>query len=128
VFEKPKSGIERSTWGRVNGYRVELLHAIERTGHGFVLDRRHSAQWNQLSIWTADINVFQLLRIQAFGPLDLGNNLVTSAGDIEPIDEVAADAGRKIGPNQLHVETHRGHLVVIEHNLGLRLIDFRIDI
>ena len=92
-----------------------------------MLDFRHRAQRHQLSIRPAHVNVFQLLRIQPLGPLDLGNDLVTPAGNVEAIDEVAADARRKIGAHQLHIETHRGHLVVVENNFGLRLIDLGVD-
>ena len=41
---------------------------------------------------------------------------------------IAADAGRDIGAHLLHVETERRDLVVIEHDLGLRLVDLRIDV
>src|SRR6266481_5407139 len=40
-----------------------LLPAIERSRDGFVMNRRHRAQWDQLIIRSAHVNIFQLLRI-----------------------------------------------------------------
>src|SRR6185295_4717916 len=42
--------------------------------------------------------------------------------------EVAADAGGEIGADLLHVQSHGCDLVVIENDLGLRLIDLGVDV
>ena len=65
VLKKLERRIERPSRYAANRDRVELLHPIERTRHGLVLDLRDRAQWNQLAIRAADVNVLQLLRIQA---------------------------------------------------------------
>ena len=120
--------VQRTRRHAADGDRVELLHAIERARDGFVFDRRHRAQRNQLIVRTGDVNVFQLLRIQTIDAFDLRNHLVAAAGDVEPVDEVAADAGGEVGADLLHVQTHRRDFVVIENDLRLRLIDLGVDV
>ena len=44
------------------------------------------------------------------------------------VHEIAADAGGQIGADLLHIEAHRRDLVVIEHDLGLRLVDLGVDV
>ena len=90
--------------------------------------RGNGAQRHELIVWTSDVNIFQLFRIEPLGPFDLWNDFVTSSFDVEAIDEVAANAGRKIGAHLLHVHAHGRNLVVIENNFGLRLVDLGVDL
>ena len=56
------------------------------------------------------------------------NDFVTTALDVETINEITADAGGKIGPDLLHIQTERSDFVMVERDLSLGLIDFRIDV
>ena len=71
---------------------------------------------------------FQLLGIQPIDALDLRNHFVTASVDVEAVDKISADTGREIGADLLHVEAERRDFVVIENDLGLRLVDLRIDV
>ena len=93
-----------------------------------MLDRRHSAQWDEFIVRAANIDVFQLLRVQTIDALDLGNDLVTASGNVETIDIISADGRGEIGSHLLHVQAERSHFVVIENNLRLRLIDLCVDV
>ena len=65
--------------------------------------------------------------IEPIDPLDLRDDLVGAAGDVEAVDEIAAHHRGKVCADLLEVETERRGLVVIDHDLSLRLIDFCID-
>src|SRR5439155_7049392 len=88
----------------------------------------HRAQRHKLIVRTGNVNVFELFRIQTIDTFNLRNDLVTTAGNIEAINKNAADRGRHVSTNLLHIETKGSNFVVIENNLGLRLIDFSVDI
>src|SRR5204863_7831103 len=53
---------------------------------------------------------------------------VTAACDVESVDIIPANGCREIGANLLHIQPECSHLVVIEIDLGLRLVDFGIDV
>src|SRR5207249_1036160 len=53
---------------------------------------------------------------------------VTASFDVEPVDIIAADAGRDIGAYLLHVEAERRNFIVIENNRRSGLVDLRIDV
>ena len=91
-------------------------------------NRGHRTQRHELIVGPRDIDVFQLLRVQAINALDLRDDLVTPAGDVEAIDVIATDARGHVGADLLHVEPKRRHFLVIENDLGLRLVDFRVDV
>jgi hypothetical protein len=104
------------------------LHPIERPRDGFVFDGSDRAQRDELVIRSANVNIFQLLRIQSIDAFDLRNHFVTAPFDVEPIDIIAANTSRDIGAYLLHVETERGDFIVIENDCRLGLIDLRINV
>ncbi len=55
------------------------------------------------------------------------DDLVAATSDVEAVDEVAADHRAEIFADLLHVQTERGDLVAIEHDLGLRLVNLGVD-
>src|SRR5206468_6654233 len=65
ILQKLQSSIERNCRNSVDGDRVELLHPIERTRNGLVVDGSDRAQRDELVVRSADVNIFQLLRIQS---------------------------------------------------------------
>ena len=127
VLEKFQGLVERPNGHALDLDRVELLQPVQRARHGRVLDRGDRAEWDQLVVRSGDINVFELARIEPLGALDLRNDFVAAPCDVEAIDEVAADHRAEIRADLLHVEPELGHLVTIEHDLGLRLIDLGVD-
>src|SRR6516162_8959046 len=86
------------------------------------------AQRNQLVIGTRHVNVIQLLRVQAVYAFNLWNDFIAQSFHVEPVNVIAADAGREIGANLLHVESHRGNFVMIENDLRLGLVDLGVDV
>src|SRR5262249_39122122 len=46
----------------------------------------------------------------------------------ESVDIISSDGGTEIGADLLHIQPECSHLVVIEINLGLRLVDFGVDV
>ena len=69
---------------------------------------------------------FSWFGIEAVDALDLRDDLVAAPGDIEAVDEVAADHAEMSAPI-LHVKTERRDFVAIDHDLGLRLVDLGVD-
>ena len=80
--------------------------------------RGDGAQRHQLVVRSGDVDIFQLLGIQALDALDLRNHLVAAPVDVEAVDEIAADAAREIGADLLHVEAERGDLVAVDHDFA----------
>ena len=78
VLQKLQRSIERTGRNAADRDRVELLHPIERTRDGFVLDRRDRAQRDELVVRTGDVNVLQLFRIQPIDAFDLRDHFVTA--------------------------------------------------
>ena len=62
VLQKFQSGVERDGGHPLMRDGVELLHPIERTRHGFVLDRSDRAQRDKLIVRPGDVNVFPTAR------------------------------------------------------------------
>ena len=57
----------------------------------------------------------------------LRDDLVAAAGHREAVDEVAAHRGGQVLPHLLQVQPQGRHLVAIELDLGLRLVDLDVD-
>ena len=85
------------------------------------------AQRHQLPVRAGDVDVLQLLGVEPVDPLNLRDHLVAAAGDIEPVDKVAAQHGADIGAHLLQVEPQVGDLVAIDDEFGLRLVDLDVD-
>ena len=103
------------------------MQAVERARHDLGPDRRNRAELNEFSIRPGDVDVFELVRIQAVDPLDLRDHFVGAAGDVEAVDEISAEHGGDVRADLREIQAERRGLVVIDHDLGLRLVDFRID-
>src|SRR6184192_4785205 len=58
VLQKLQSSIERNGWNPADGDCVELLHPIERTRDGFMVDGSDRAQRDELVVRSADVNIF----------------------------------------------------------------------
>ncbi len=65
--------------------------------------------------------------LRRLDPLDLRDDLVAAAGDVEAVDVVAADHGAQIGADLSEVEAQGGHLVAVDDELGLGLVDLDVD-
>ena len=89
---------------------------------------RDRVERNEFLVRTRDVDTLELFGIKAIDPLDLRNDLVAAAGDVEPVNVIAADRCGQISTDLRHVEPHRRDLVMIENNLRLRLIDLRVDV
>ncbi len=76
---------------------------------------------------TGNVNILQLLGSQTVGPLNLRNDLVTTAGDVETIDVVSTDHSRQVATDLLQIETEHGYLIAIDDEFTLGLIDFDVN-
>ncbi len=83
---------------------IELLEAVQRAGHGGSVQGGHGAERHQLTGRAGDIDILQLIRVEPVNPLDLGDNLVAAAGNVEAVDVIAAQHGTEIAPDLLQVE------------------------
>src|SRR3954465_5465584 len=72
--------------------------------------------------------MFELVRTQALGPLDLRNDFVTLSLNAEAVHVIPTEHGGKVRAHFAHVHALRTELVAIENYFGLRLVKFHIGI
>ncbi len=89
--------------------------------------RGDGAERHQLSARAGNVYVFELVRIEPVHALDLRDDLVGAAGDVEAVHEIAAHHGRHVGADLLQVKPEFGRLVAVDDDFRLRLVDFDID-
>ena len=119
--------VQRADGHAAEGDGVELLKAVERARRGFLLQRREGAHRHQLPVRPLHIIVLQLAGIQALDAFELRNDLVAAAGKVEAVDVIAADQRRQVRAHRRHVQPQRGHLVAVQHQLHLRLVNLRVN-
>src|SRR6185437_10562513 len=107
---------------------IELLEAVERARHGGVAQGGEGADRDHLPARAGDIDVAQLVGVQPVDPLDLGDDLVAAAADVEEVDVVAAHGGGEIGADLGQVQAQGRDLVAVDHDLGLGLVDLDVDL
>ena len=127
VLQEAQGLIQRPHRHAADLDRVELLEAVERAGHHGFAKRGDGGERDQFSVRAGDIDVLQLVRVEAVDPLDLRNDLVAAPGDVEAVDEIAADHGRQVCADLLQVEPEVGDLVAVDDELGLGLVDLDVD-
>ena len=71
---------------------------------------------------------FELVGRQPLAALDLRDDLVAAALDAEPVDVVAAQQRRQVAAGLAQVDALRAHLVAVEHDLGLRLVELQVGV
>ena len=114
IFQKAQGLIKRAHGYAADRDGVELLKTVQRARHGGVSDRGDRAEGHELSVRSGNVNIFQLVRVEAVHAFDLWDDLVAAAGDIEAIDKIAAQHGCQIGADLLQIETQVGHLVAVD--------------
>ena len=119
--------VERAAGLAGKFHRVELLKTIERAGHRLVLDVGDGAERDELVLRTADVDVRQLVGVEPLGAFDLRNDLIAAAGNIETVDVVAAERGRKISAHLGEIQSERGHFFPVDDHFRLRLIVLQVD-
>src|SRR3990172_1160703 len=107
--------------------RVQLLEAVERTGHDRFAQGGHGAQGDQPAVRTGNVDLLELAGVETVHPLDLRNDLVAAARDVEAVDEVAADQPAQVAADLLQAEPQGGHLVPVDDEFGLGLVDLDVD-
>ena len=65
---------------------------------------------------------------QALAALDLRDHLVAAALDAEAVDVVAAQQRREVAAGLAQVDALRAHLVAVEDDLGLRLVELQVGV
>ena len=75
-----------------------------------------------------DVDVLELVRRQALAALDLRDDLVAAPLDAEAVDVVAAEQRREVAARLAQVDALRAHLVAVEDDLGLRLVELQVGV
>ncbi len=104
IIEKTQGLIERPEAHAGDFNCIELLESVQRTRYGGVSDRGDRAERDELVARSGDVNIFELPRIETVDAFDLRYNFVTTAGDVEAVDEIAADHRSDVGTDPLKVE------------------------
>src|SRR5216683_5511614 len=112
----------------LNCYSIELLELLQlpRLGRGF--QGGEGREPNQLVVGSSDVDLFQLIRRQTFGALDLRNDLVAPALDAEAVDIVSAEQRGKVLTSLGQVHSLSTNLVTVEDNLSLWLIELQVGV
>ena len=92
------------------------------------LQRRERRERHQLAAGARDVDVRELVGGEALGALDLRDHLVAAALDAEAVDVVAAEHRRQVAARLAQVDALRAHLVAVEHDLGLRLVELQVGV
>src|SRR5262249_8698201 len=92
-LERPLQRL-RGEAGNLDG--VQLLEAVQRSRFEAGANGGDRRQGDELTVRPGDVDVGQLARRQASGPLDLGYHLVAAPVDVEAVDEVAAQHRRQV--------------------------------
>ena len=74
------------------------------------------------------MDVLELLGGEAFAPRDLGDDLVAAPLDAEAVHVVAPEHGAEVATGLAQVDPLRAHLVAVEHDLGLRLVELEVGV
>ncbi len=127
VLKVLQSAIERQRGHTAQSDGVELLEAAESARHRLVLDVGDRVERDELTVWTCNMDVFQLVRVEPLGAFDLRDNLIGAPLDVETVDVVSAHGGSEIVAHLLEVEPHGCNLVAVNHDFRLRLVDLRVD-
>ena len=119
------------TWRRdhaLDAHRVELLEALQLARLGRRLERGEGRERHQLALRARDVDLRELVRRQALAALDLRDHLVAAALDAEAVDVVAAQHRREVAAGLAQVDALRAHLVAVEDDLGLRLVELQVGV
>src|SRR4029077_17878524 len=112
----------------LNRHRVELLEFVQLSRLGGGLQGREGRQRDQLVVRSGDIDLRQLISIQALRALDLRNYFVAPALNAKAVDIVAAEHGGKVLSCLCQVHSLRADFVTVEHDFSLRLIKLQIGV
>ena len=127
VLQESERLVQRAHGDAADLHRVELLEAVERARHDGVAQCGDRARGAPAAVRAGDVDVLELVGIEPVDALDLRDHLVAAAGDVEAVDEIAAEHRTDVGADLLQVETEVGDLVAVDDELGLRLVDLDVD-
>jgi len=74
------------------------------------------------------VDLLELVGGEPLGPLDLRDDLVAPPLDAEAVDVVAAEQGREVLSRLAQVDPLRAHLVAVEDDLRLRLVELQVRV
>ena len=126
VLEERQAVVERGRHA-ADLHRVQLLEPVERARHHRVLDGGDGGELHQLPVRPGDVDVVQLLGVEPLHPEELRDDLVAPALDAEAVDEVAAQRGAHVLADLLEVQAQLRHLLPVDLDLRLRLVDLHVD-
>src|SRR3989454_3573676 len=130
LLEETERLIERHVrrYSALDAHSIELLEPLELTGLGARPERREGRQRDRPALGTRDVDVLELIGRETFRALHLRDDLVAAPLDAEAIDIVAAEERGQVRPGLAHVDTQRTHLVAVEDDLRLRLIELDVGV
>ena len=127
LFQEAERLVERADGHAAKLDGVELLKAVERARAGLFLERGKGAEGDQLAVRPFDVGAFELTGVEALDALELRDNLVAAAVEVEPVDEVAAHQCREVRADGRHVEAERRHLVAVHDQLDFGLVELGVN-
>ena len=104
-----------------------MLETVERTRLGRLLDRGHRTERHESSVGAGHVNALKLVGIEPSRALDLRNNFVAPAADVEAVDIIAADHGGDVLADLTEIQPEGGHLVAVDEEFGFGLVDLGVD-
>jgi len=119
---KPWAG---SLWPR---HCIELLEFVQLPRLGGVLQGREGGQRDQLVVRAGDVDLLQLISVQALRAFDLRNDFIAPALDAETVDIVTAEHSGKILSRLCQVHPLGADFVAVKHDFSLRLIKLQVGV
>ena len=127
VLKETQGLVERTDGHAAQLHCVELLEAVERTRLGRLLHRGYRTERHKSSVGTGNVNALELVGIESSRALDLRNDLVAAAADVETVDIITADHGGNVLADLTEIQPEGGHLVAVDEEFDLRLVDLGVD-
>ena len=127
VLEEAQRLVERADRHAAQLHGIQLLKPVQRSRLGGVFQLRHRAERHQAPLGAGDINFTKLFGVEPVRALDLRDDLVAPAADVEAVDKIPAEHRGEILADLPHIEPHRGDFVAVQHELGARLVDLGVD-
>ena len=116
-FQKFQSLIERADRDTADTNGIELLESGEVAGLRAVADRCDRAQGDEFVAGATDLHVEDLIFIESAGAVDLRDDLVAAALDIEAVHKISTYASGQVAANFGEVQAESRDFVAVNDKL-----------
>src|SRR5262249_32263010 len=130
VLEEAERAVERDPWRNhsLHANRVQLLELLELARLCGGPQARERRERHELAVRTRDVDPLQLFGRESIAARDLRDHLVAAAIDAEAVHVITSEHRGEVESGLLQVDTLRAHLVAIEHDLALRLVELQVGV